>query len=318
MNILVTGGSGTIGGYVLRELLRTGHSVSDYSRSAPLVTGVRFIRGDVTDLDELKRACHGHDAIVHLANTRASASVMAEQAMYANVMATVRILEAALAANVRKIVYASSGAATGFSYQIHEIIPRYLPVDEEHPCEPHDFYGLGKLLCELTCKRYSDAYGMATICLRINNNWYLDRKGAEIVVRSGWAKGMTVEEDLWRARYRRSIELPDGEWGRLPTPRNLLWAVTDARDAAQAFRLAVENDKLVHEVFLINGADTSSREPTPVLLARYFPQVPLKKPMEGYASLLSHDRATLLLGYQPQYTWREGEFARWLANQQSE
>ena len=43
MNVLVTGGSGTIGGYVLRELLRAGHEATCFSRTAPRVKGVRFI-----------------------------------------------------------------------------------------------------------------------------------------------------------------------------------------------------------------------------------------------------------------------------------
>ena len=54
MNILVTGGSGTIGGYMLRELLCAGHTVSSYSRSPPLVEGVEFVDGDITRLEQLR------------------------------------------------------------------------------------------------------------------------------------------------------------------------------------------------------------------------------------------------------------------------
>lgn len=60
-------------------------------------------------------------------------------------------------------------------------------------------------------------------------------------------------------------------------PHKVLWAFTDVRDAAQAFRLAVENDQIVHEVFLIHGDDTCSLVETGQLIGRYFPSVQLKK-----------------------------------------
>lgn len=313
MKIFVTGGSGTLGGYVLRELLRAGHTVSDYDCTAPLIEGVEFIQGDITNLDQLREACLGHDAVIHLAAVPGPGRTTPERLMYINVMGTVHVLEAAIQVGIGKVVFASSGAATGFTFQKREIVPRYLPLDEEHSCEPHDEYGLSKLLGELICKRYSDAYSIRTICLRINNNWYLDRDGAQFVVKSGWAKGFTVEE-LWTKRYRKTIEDAEGKWPvpGPPPPRNVLWAVTDARDAAQAFRLAVENDEILHEVFFINGDDTCSTVETPVLISRYYPNVPLKTPLEGYASFWSHEKATRMLGYQPQYTWRKSDFYAWM------
>ena len=100
-----------------------------------------------------------------------------------------------------------------------------------------------------------------------------------------------------------------------PSPRNNLWAVTDARDAARAFRLAVENDRLGHEVFLINGADSCSRMDSRTLVERHYPRVPLRAPLEGHASLVSHAKATRLLGYRPRYSWRQSDFADWLRRQ---
>ena len=313
MKILVTGGSGTIGSYLLREFKRCGHSLSCYSRTKPIEDHANWLEGDITNIDRLKAACKGHDAIIHLVAVPGPGRATPEQLLHINVIGTVNLLEAVVAAGVGKVVFASSGAATGFSFQKWPIIPKYLPIDEMHPCEPHDEYGLSKLLGELTCKRYSDAYGLQTICLRINHNWYIDREGAQVAVNTGWAKGLTVEE-LWQKRYRKPIEDPEGDWPRPgpPPPCNLLWAVTDVRDAVQAFRLAVENTEIKHEVFQINADDTCSTTETPILIKRYFPQVPLKKPLEGYATLVSHDKATELLGYRPQYTWRDSDFKKWL------
>ena len=323
--VLVTGGSGTIGGYVLRELLQAGHSATSFSRSAPRVEGAGFFQGDIMQPDQLAEACRDHDAVIHLAAIPGPGRATPAQLLNVNVIGTVNVLDAAVHAGIGKVVFASSGAATGFSFQKRDIVPRYLPIDEDHPCEPQDEYGLSKLLGELTCKRYTDAFGIRTICLRINNNWYLERAGAEVAVHSGWAQQFTVEE-LWNQRYRRTIEDADGDWPSPgpPAPHKILWAFTDARDAAQAFRLALENDTIRHEVFLINGNDTCSKEPTPLLIDRLrsslgegeadasIPDIPLKEPLEGHASLWSHAKASRLLGYRPKFTWRESDFQFWM------
>ncbi len=316
MKILVTGGSGTLGGYILRELLQAGHSPTNYSRTPPRVEGVASITGDIMEVSRLQDACAGQDAVVHLAAIPGPGRATPEQLLNINVIGAVHVLEAALRAGVPKVVLASSGAATGFSFQKRPLLPHYLPLDEAHPCEPHDEYGLSKLLAEVACKRYSDAYGLQTICLRLNHNWYLDREGAQVAVRSGWAKG-TVEE-LWTKRYRKCVEA-NGQtvWPRPgpPSPQDLLWAVTDARDAAQAFRLAVEHDSLRHAVFQINGADTCSFEASLTLISRHYPSVALRAPLEGHASLVSHAKATRLLGYRPRYSWRQSDFRDWLEAQ---
>ena len=313
MRILVTGGSGTIGSYLLRDFRQHGYDLTCYSRTQPIEDHAEWVQGDIGDIEGMKAACRGHDAIIHLAAVPGPGRATPEQLLSVNVIGTVNVLEAAVAAGVGKLVFASSNAASGFSFQRTETIPEYLPVDEAHPAAPQDEYGLSKLLAELTCRRYSDAHGIQTICLRINHNWYIDREGAGLAVKTGWAKGLSVEE-LWDRRYRKVLEEPEGEWPRPgpPVPRHVLWAVTDVRDAIQAFRLAIENPRIRHDVLNINGSDTCSTIETPVLIQRHFPDVPLRERLQGYTSLVSHARATELLGYQPQYSWRDSDFRRWL------
>jgi len=317
MKILVTGGSGTIGGYVLRELLGAGHAVTYFSRTAPQVQGATFVEGDISEPEQVSSVCRGHDAIVHLAAVPGPGRATPERLIYVNVVGTVHVLEAAVRSGVGRVVFASSGAATGFSFQRREVVPKYLPIDEEHPSEPQDEYGLSKLLAELTCKSYTQAHGIRTICLRINNNWYVSRKEAEVAVRSGWARGLTVE-DLWSQRYLKAVEDAEEKWPvpGPPRPRNILWAFTDARDAARAFRLVVENENIKHEVFLISGDDTCSTVETRELVSQHYPSVPLKAPLEGHASLFSHEKASRMLGYRPRYTWRASHFQAWMESRQ--
>jgi nucleoside-diphosphate-sugar epimerase len=312
MRVAITGASGAIGSYVVRELLAFGHDVVAVGRTPPAVEHVGYGRASLDDAGALERAFAAAEAVVHLAAITSPYRAPVQQLMDVNVIGTVRVLDAAVVAGVPKLVFASSGAATGFSFQPTDRAPRYLPLDEDHPCEPADTYGISKLVGELLCERWSDAHPLATISLRINNNWYVDRPGAEAALRGGWAKGLAVE-DVWQ-RYR--LQLEQSERPRSPTapplPRDLLWAVTDARDAAQAFRLAVEDGSVDHGFFHVNGSDTCSFSPSEELVGEWFPYVPLREPLPGHATLVSHSRATDVLGYRPQHTWRESDFATWL------
>ena len=226
--------------------------------------------------------------------------------MYVNDRGTYNVLEAAVDAGARKVVFGSSKEAMNTNYLFCDTRPRYFPIDEVHPAQPRNEYGISKLINEVTCRRFSESYGIQTIGLRINHNWYLDRAGAEVAVRSGWNRERTVEEQ-WEG-YRRYIT--ESEHGR-----SNLWTVTDARDAAQAFRLALENKAIEHEVFLINGADTCSLVETETLASRYYADVPVRRQLCGFDSFVSTAMAQRLLGYRPRYTWRESEFRDWMEEQ---
>ena len=127
-------------------------------------------------------------------------------------------------------------------------------------------------------------------------------EGAKVAVRSGWNKTRTVEEQ-WTG-YWRYIENPEAGCG-------FLWAVTDARDAVQAIRLALEDEEIVHDLFIVDGGGVSSLLETSVLVSRHYPDVPSKIALEDHVSLVSHEKAIRLLGFRPQYTWRDSDFASW-------
>jgi nucleoside-diphosphate-sugar epimerase len=273
---------------------------------------VAHVPASLDDSASLAGAFAGAEAVVHLAAVTSPFRAPAEELLAVNVAGTWRVLEAAVAAGVRRLVFASSGAATGFSFPAADKTPRYLPLDEQHPCEPDDTYGVSKLVAEELCARWSRAHGLAAVSLRINNNWYVDGRGAEAALRGRWGRAFTLEQ-LW-SRYRLQLEQPERPRSAdtPPLPRDLLWAVTDARDMATAFRLALERDAT--GVFHVNGSDTCSLEPTAELVARHYPDVPLRAPLPGCATLVSHTSATAVLGYDPRHTWRESDFADWLGS----
>ena len=210
MRVAVTGASGSIGAYVLEILRERGHELIAVGRTPPRRDDVRFTPAALEDEESLARGFAGARVVVHLAAVTSPFRAPTLDVLKTNVDGTFRVLEAAVRAGVGKVVFASSGAATGFSFPVRDRVPRYLPIDEEHPCDPDDSYGLSKLLGEQACARWSRAHELSTIALRINSTWYVDRAGAERVLGGGsWTRDLTLDE-LW-SRYRLQLEQPERE-----------------------------------------------------------------------------------------------------------
>ena len=84
-----------------------------------------------------------------------------------------------------------------------------------------------------------------------------------------------------------------------------LWGYVDARDCGEACRLAIEAARRGHEVYIIAAADTVTDVPSAELMARHYPDTPIKGELSGCQSLLSSAKAAALLGYAPRYSWRD-------------
>jgi len=84
-----------------------------------------------------------------------------------------------------------------------------------------------------------------------------------------------------------------------------LWGYVDARDVAQAARLALEAPVEGAEICIVAAADTVMERSSAELMAEVFPTVPLRRPVEGRETLLAIDHARRLLGYEPAYRWQE-------------
>lgn len=83
-----------------------------------------------------------------------------------------------------------------------------------------------------------------------------------------------------------------------------LWAYIDARDGAQAIRKALESPLKGAEVFIIANADGVMGRPNAELLAEVYPGVPQKAAFGPHDTLLSIEKARRMLGYEPQFSWR--------------
>lgn len=168
MKILVIGGAGYIGSHVSKKLLAEGHQVTVFDN---LSTGLKenilpsttFIEGDILFPDQLDSVMSGQEAVVHLAAFKAAGESMINPEKYSinNLYGTINILNSMCRAGVNKIIFSSSAAVYGE--------PQYLPLDENHPTEPINYYGFTKLEIERILKWYSQLKGIRFAALRYFN-----------------------------------------------------------------------------------------------------------------------------------------------------
>lgn len=169
MKVLVIGGAGYIGSHVVKELMAKGHKVTVFDN---LSSGLEqnlfkengFIKGDILNPEDLDKAfAKGFDAFIHLAAFKAAGESMIYPEKYSinNINGTINILNAAVKNNCLKMVFSSSAAVFGE--------PKYIPIDEDHPKNPENYYGFTKLKIEEFMAWYEKLKGLKFAALRYFN-----------------------------------------------------------------------------------------------------------------------------------------------------
>jgi UDP-glucose 4-epimerase len=170
MKVLVIGGAGYIGSHVVKALLKSGHAVTVFDnlssgRRDNLFDNAGFIEGDILDSAQLNAAFASDkfEAAVHLAAFKAAGESMLVPEKYSvnNITGTLNILNAMSGAGVKKLVFSSSAAVFGE--------PEYLPIDEDHPKNPENYYGFTKLEIERFLAWYDKLKGLKFAALRYFN-----------------------------------------------------------------------------------------------------------------------------------------------------
>lgn len=173
--ILVIGGAGFIGSFVVSELLKTKvKKVLIFDNLARGKTGniedsLKDPRcelypngGDIRDVDILNDAMSGIDGVIHLAAMwLLHCKDFPRTAFHVNIEGTFNVLEACVKNNVKRLVYSSSASVYGDASEV--------PMTETHPFNNKNFYGATKIAGEAMCRAYHDRYGLSYVGLRYMN-----------------------------------------------------------------------------------------------------------------------------------------------------
>jgi nucleoside-diphosphate-sugar epimerase len=273
VRVVVTGGSGKGGAWVVRDLLDHGHYVRNVDIRRVEGAAGQTLVADLTDLGQTLDAFSGFDAVVHFAAIPAPGLRPEGETFRINTMSTWNVFAAAVAHRFRRVVWASSETVLGLPF---DIPPAFAPIDESIDPHPESSYSLSKLVGETMATQFARRSGIGFVGLRISN----------IMVPEDYAAFPSYWDD---ARIRK--------WN--------LWGYVDARDVASAARLALEATIEGAEVAIIAAAETVMARPSADLMAEIFPDVPLRRPVDGRGTLLAIDHARRLLGYEPSHRWSD-------------
>jgi nucleoside-diphosphate-sugar epimerase len=169
--VLVTGLGGLIGG-AMRTHLSDRYELRGIGRRAG-PAGVPWTRADIGDLDAIRPAFTGVDAVVHLAAVVGTSGTF-ESYVQGNVVGTYNVFEAARRAGVRRVVFASSGATIS-AIEKDEPYASFVEgraaaapvVTHTSPLRPSGIYGCSKVWGEALARHYADACKMSMLCVRI-------------------------------------------------------------------------------------------------------------------------------------------------------
>jgi UDP-glucose 4-epimerase len=307
--ILVTGGAGYIGSHAVLALKKAGYSVIVLDN---LVYGHRELVEDVLKTELVIGDTNDRTLLDHLFATRQIAAVM-HFAAYAyvgesvtdpgkyyrnNVVGTLTLLEAMVAASIKKFVFSSTCATYG--------IPDLIPIPEHHPQNPINPYGASKLMVEKILADFDVAHELKAVCFRYFNAAGADPDGLlgedhnpethliPLVLLT--ALGRRDEISIFGTDYptvdgtcvRDYIHVSD-----LATAHVLGLEYLLKGGESQAFNLGNGLGFSVREV--IEAARKITGQVIPV-------QECDRRPGDPPALVGSSDKARMLLGWQPQYT----------------
>jgi nucleoside-diphosphate-sugar epimerase len=282
--IAVTGGSGKAGRAVVRDLLEHGHEVLNIDvvpsgDSSSPDSPAPFLIADLTDFGETLEALSGGErlpgieAVVHLAAIPSPVHATPDRVFRTNITSTHTVFAAAARLGLQRVVWASSETTLGLPF---DQPPDYAPIDERHELRPETSYALSKVLGEEMARQFHRWSGIPFVGLRFSN----------------------VME---RADYERFPSY----WDNPQLRKWNLWGYVDESHVAESVRRALEADITGAEAFIIAAADTVMKRPSRELMAEVFPGVPVADGVAEHGTLLSIDKARAMLGYSPQFTWRE-------------
>ncbi len=298
MRAVVTGGAGFIGSNLVRRLLEDGHSVAviddlstgRFENIREIAGDVDFQEGDIRDDGLLGRVLAGAEVVFHQAAIPSVPRSVADPLTSHDVIATgtLKVLRAAVAAGVARVVYASSSSVYGDA--------PILPKVETMTPRPLSPYAVAKLAGENYCRIFPALYGLETVSLR-----YFNVFGPRQDPASQYSAAVPIF--ITRILAGRTVHI-DGDGGQSRdftfvdnvVQANILAATADGA-SGEVFNVGVGTAYTVTDLFRmiceITGTDAPCENGPP-------------RPGDVRDSLADISKARRILGYEPQFDFAAG------------
>ena len=289
MRIFFTGGSGKAGRYSVAHLRALGHYVVNADQVSSGDAGPELLL-DLTDAGQVIGAMSQfvdfheldagtgvpkYDAVVHFAATPRVMIGTDGECFRINTQSTYNVIEAAVKLGIPKVIFASSETTYGVCFAEGEVLPDYVPVDENHPTVPHDSYAMSKVCNEATARSFQvrtgiDIYGLNNV----------------------------IEPHEYAENFPAFMDEPT-------LRRRNIFAYIDARDLGQMVARCLAVDGLGYEVFNVANDDCSVGISSAEVCAQFYPSVPLRREMGEFEAFYDNTKAKQMLGFAPQHSWRD-------------
>ena len=280
MKVVVTGGNGRAGRWVVRDLAEAGHDVVNFDVAArpELQLPGEFCRVELTNAGQVYDALGQFrpDGVAHLAANPSPSGHARVDVFDNNVVSAHNVLQAAGDLGVGRVVYASSEMATGLLTD--GVVPAQIPFDEAERRPSPNAYALSKYISEVIADSLVLAHpGTAWVGLRINN--VIDPEGYD--------------------RFR-------DEWADPSLSSANFWSYIDARDVGTGYRAALEGTSTGHEVCLLAAADTRARRGLRELMAEHYDGYDrFAADHDDHRSAFDCAKMQELFGWTATYSWRD-------------
>jgi UDP-glucose 4-epimerase len=313
MSIMITGGTGFLGSYLTRHLVREkgvrGKQIILFDRYpsteriAEVLEDVVIVAGDITEPTEIMAALKKYqvEQIYHLAAILGDPPA-GQVVSYMKVMCdgTLNVMEAARIAGVKRVVYGSSVAVYVGGAKWRSVKRPGEELDEDDPPSPGGFYGMCKLYSENVAALYSRRFGLETVGLRPTSVFGWGRG-----IRGSYASGLTpipehphymVLPEL--AALGKPITMPPDD-----TESDWIYAA----DAAEAWYCAMNTPKPGRLVYNM-AAEMRRMADVTAHLRRLLPEASISVSEQRVATVpkMNCDNLRKDLGFQPRYTMETG------------
>lgn len=299
--ILVTGADGFIGSHLVEQLVKEGFEVRALAQynsfsswgwldDSPVRKDIEVVLGDVRDPSQMRKIASGVDTVFHLAALIAIPYSYQAPSSYVdtNVQGTLNIMQAALEANVRRVIHTSTSEVYGTA--------RYVPINEEHPLQAQSPYSATKIAADALAFSYYSSFELPVTIARPFNT-YGPRQSARAVIPTVITQLLTGHKKL--------------KLGSLHPTRDFNYVL----DTCKGFMELAKCDDAVGKTINIGSGGEISIEDTVRLIARVMGiEVEIEcdsqrlRPAASEVERLCCDNSKIhdLTGFEPSYSLEEG------------